>query len=516
MAATLNFKFVANEAGLKTGINNAQSSMTGLQKHAEGVSSKMKAAFGAIGFAVVAKGLYDATKAAAEDKISSDLLANSLKNNAKATDTQVAAVEKSIGAMSRQFGVADDKLRPAFSKLATMTGDTSKAQDLLKLAMDASAATGKPLEATTTALGKAYQGNFGALQKLGIPMLDSVKNAKDLTTANKDLEKKQLDYNAAIVQYGSDSKEAKTALEKIGIAQEKVNVIAQQGTDWQKDLGAAFKGAAEKGTDPMKRLQIVFDELKETIGAALLPVISKLAELLIPIVDKIAQVLGKLIGALAPIFLKLVEVLLPLIEDILPVVISLLEALMPVIEPIVEILKILLVPIVKLLGEVLKGVLGFIKPVLDAFAGFARKIPEAFNGVGQFFKGLVNGYIGIWEGFINFFIDGINMIPKALNKIHVKLPDWMGGAEVGFKIPTASHIKIPRLAKGGIVMPSPGGSLVNVAEAGKAEAIIPLDRLGGMGGNTYNININKASITGEEIVQAIRRYEISRGRTVAF
>jgi hypothetical protein len=36
-------------------------------------------------------------------------------------------------------------------------------------------------------------------------------------------------------------------------------------------------------------------------------------------------------------------------------------------------------------------------------------------------------------------------------------------------------VKLPRLAEGGVVSPSPGGSLVNVAEAGKPERIEPLD-----------------------------------------
>jgi hypothetical protein len=122
------------------------------------------------------------------------------------------------------------------------------------------------------------------------------------------------------------------------------------------------------------------------------------------------------------------------------------------------------------------------------------------------------------EGFVNYFIDGINMIPKGLNSLKFKVPDWVpfiGGKTIGFKVPTVAHIKIPKLAQGGVVMPSPGGSIVNVAEAGQAEAIIPLNKLGNMnGGNTYVININKASITGEDIVRAIRRYEVGQGRTV--
>jgi hypothetical protein len=75
---------------------------------------------------------------------------------------------------------------------------------------------------------------------------------------------------------------------------------------------------------------------------------------------------------------------------------------------------------------------------------------------------------------------------------------------------------IPRMAAGGIVMPSPGGSIVNVAEAGRPEAIIPLDRLGKMGGggNSYTINVsamNADARVGEMIVSAIKKYERTSG-----
>lgn len=511
MAATLKVRFLADTAGFSKGVKGANSDLTGFEKATKTVSANIGKALGAISFVAVVKGLGDAAKAAQEDKISSDLLANSLKNNANATDAQVASVEKSINAMSRQFGIADDQLRPALSKLATMTGDTTKAQDLLKLAMDASAATGKPLETVTSALGKAYQGNFGALQKLGIPMLDSVQNAKDLTAANKDLEKKQLDYNAAVVSFGSNSKEAKAALEKVAAAQDKVNTIAQQGTDWQKDLGEAFKGSAEKAVDPMKQLTIVFQELKETVGAALLPVISKFAEMLMPIVDKLAPTLAKLIEGLAPIFTQLVEALLPLIDQLLPPLVELLTALMPVLLPIIQILTDLLVPIIKIVVAVFKAWLGYFTPIIKGVGILVGALKTGFSGVVNAVKGPINVVLGALEGFFNFAISGVNKLVDGINFLLAGVNAVTG---LKLKVGKIPAVKIPRLANGGVVMPSPGGSIVNVAEAGKPEAIIPLDRMGNMGGNTYHIHINKASITGREIVQAIQQYQTGQGRVI--
>jgi hypothetical protein len=89
-------------------------------------------------------------------------------------------------------------------------------------------------------------------------------------------------------------------------------------------------------------------------------------------------------------------------------------------------------------------------------------------------------------------------------------------------IGTIAKVSIPRLAEGGVVLPSPGGSLVNVAEAGQAEAIIPLDRFGGMAGgttNNYNINVTAGvgdpQQIGQQIVAYIKRYEKASGPVFA-
>ncbi|MEV8514300.1 hypothetical protein [Dactylosporangium sp. NPDC051484] len=65
------------------------------------------------------------------------------------------------------------------------------------------------------------------------------------------------------------------------------------------------------------------------------------------------------------------------------------------------------------------------------------------------------------------------------------------------------HIpSIPALAKGGIVPATPGGRIVRVAEAGKAEAIVPLDeydrrRGGGGDGPQVKIDVHPAAGTDE-------------------
>jgi len=453
MASTLKVRFLADTVGFAKGVKGANKDLTGFEKATKNASKNIGKALGAISFAAVVTGLTQAAKAASEDAIAQNKLALQLRTSTNATDAQVAAVEKDITAMSKLTGVSDDVLRPALANAARATGDITRAQQLLAIGLDASAATGKPLATVMAALEKAENGNTTALYKLA-PQLRETKGGID-------------------------------------------------------EFAASVKGAAEASASPFAKFTVALDEAKEVIGAAFLPILEKLIETLSPLIEKIAPVLARLITALAPIFVQLVEALLPLIEQILPPLVQLLEALMPVLLPLIEILTSLLIPTIQFLVDVFSYLFTAISPILGEVAGLADGMKAAFAGVGSFFKGIINGWLGLVQGFINFFINGINELIKGANAGLGFLGDLIGQ---DLKVQLLGNVTIPKLAKGGIVSPSPGGSIVNVAEAGEAEAIIPLSKLGNVGGSNYTINVNKANMTGAEIIQAIQRYERGTGR----
>jgi phage-related protein len=142
--------------------------------------------------------------------------------------------------------------------------------------------------------------------------------------------------------------------------------------------------------------------------------------------------------------------------------------------------------------------------IMEIFMAIPNFIVYVFGLVTDGFKNFINGAIGLFEGFINFVITGVNRIVDALNSISVKVPDWvpgLAGMTFGLNIPKIPMVSLPRLAKGGVVMPSPGGSLVNVAEAGRPEKVVPLDANGlsagdkavlsaVQNGNGINITVN--------------------------
>lgn len=206
--------------------------------------------------AFAAKVGYDAVKAAMEDQKSQVLLANSLRNTVGATDAAIAATEEYITAMQAEFGVADDQLRPSLAKLAAVTGDVGKAQKLLSVAMDISAARTIDLETASALVAKGYGGNIGALKKL-FPQISAA------TVKSKD-------FAAALREISGETK---------GAAAAAANTFAGQ----------------------MERIKLAFGEASESLGYKLLPQVKAFADLIInkaiPAVQKFVDENGDKIAA---------------------------------------------------------------------------------------------------------------------------------------------------------------------------------------------------------------------------
>ena len=216
-----------------------------------GFAAKKAAQVAAIGFAALAAAgaaagavLFKAAQAAAEDQTQQIKLASRIKATSDATDVQIKGIEEYIDKTQRAVGVADSNLRPAFGRLVAATRDVTKAQDLLNLALDLSAATGKDVSVTSAALARAQEGAFGPLEKLGV-------------------------------------------------GYEKGEVKARGFLNVQKDLEERFSGAASDKANTyegvMARLKITLGELQESIGYKVLPIIQELTEAAL----KIAEAFGK-------------------------------------------------------------------------------------------------------------------------------------------------------------------------------------------------------------------------------
>lgn len=189
---TLKLALLADVQKFLGGMNEAETGAKGLNDKIGKYSKAMAKSFA---LAHAAAGVYalkigaDGVKAAIEDEQSQKLLAKALQNTTGATDAQIAATEKYISSTQIRYGVSDVKLRESLGNLARATGDVTEAQKLNNLAIDISAATGRDLAGVSLALSKSYDGNFGALKKLGIPLDEAILKSKDFNLVQGELVK---------------------------------------------------------------------------------------------------------------------------------------------------------------------------------------------------------------------------------------------------------------------------------------------------------------------------------------
>ena len=321
----LTLKLIADIDDFNKNLNKGSTEVEGFGGKIEKFGKVAAAAFAAAAAAAVAyagKLAIDGVKAAIEDEAAQVRLAAALENATGATRDQIAAVEQQITKTALATGVADDQLRPALQRLAVSTGDTTKAQELLNLALDVAQATGKPLETVANALGRAYDGNTTSLGKLGI---------------------------------GLSAAELKT----------------MSFTDVQGRLSDLFGGAAAKNAETfqgrMDRLKVAFDEAKETIGYALLPIIERLVSF---VVNQVVPNLQKFASAFDPIVEAINEN-----KDSFQKLFNFIG------DYVIPILTTLAGGALRVVGEVFGKIIGIIGGAIDKISDFVASVRDMVNKV---------------------------------------------------------------------------------------------------------------------------------------
>jgi hypothetical protein len=282
------------------------------------------------------------------------------------------------------------------------------------------------------ALAKAYQGNFKALRSLSPEMSTMIKEGASLN--------------------------------------EVMDVLG--GT-----FGGATAKNAETAAGKMAILKNSIGETKESIGAALLPVL----EAVLPVLNKFAMwaqdnpkaflAIATAIGAVAAAI----------------VVTNIAMALNP-------------------FSLIAAGIALLVVALVTAYNKF-EWFRDGINAI-------VNTVIGFFAGMVNAAIGAVNAIISAYNSIPL-LPDipkapTVPVPQLGGQAPSAVVAKkIPRLAEGGIVS-SP--TLALIGEAGP-EAVVPLDRMNTGGGVTVNVTggLSTSAEIGQAVVNALRAYSRSAG-----
>ena len=223
-SSILSITVLGNSTSARRAMNEAGNSVKNLQRTIGGATSGITKMFGALGVGMSLAGFGKMAQAAAQDAKSLNLMTVAIQNATGATDAAVAGSEAYIQSLSNQYGILDDDLRPALSTLTATYGDLETAQAALIPTLDLAAYAQVDATTAAAALAKAHKGNYKQLYSL-IPALRGVN-------------------------------------------------------DPMGKLQELTKGSAEAAanSDPFKRLQVIFDNLQETIGQYLLPYIQQFAD----------------------------------------------------------------------------------------------------------------------------------------------------------------------------------------------------------------------------------------------
>ena len=440
-------------------------------KDLEGFQAKAKYAVGrankyaAVAVGALAVGLGDAVKAAAEDEKAQDLLRKQIERSTDATDAQIKGIEDYITKAGKQKNFTDDKLRPSFGNLVRATQDVEEAQDLMTIAMDIATAKGIPLDTVTKNLEKAYGGNMTALQKLSPELRDMIRDGASLETVMGEL---------------------------------------------SKTFGGAAAEAANTTAGKFETMKIQMNELKEGIGASLLPIVERLLPFLNGMADwasKNPQTFTIIAGAIGAIAISIMAI-------------NTAMALNPI-------------------GLIIIGVGLLIAALAIAytkFEGFRKIIDNVFDAI-KFY--ITNVSIPLFKALLSAATTVFQAIAAVWNntigKLSFTIPSWVGGVFGGksFSVPQIGSDGGTTSARAfeslnGISTANAGMNLQAAVSAGGSspsvgtpmELIAPTGSgtntmaggLAGVGGfNGYNVNIEVNGGDPNAVVDALRTYMRQNG-----
>lgn len=441
--------------GAQTMADKVKGSIAGMNNTIKDMTPQLQKASLAVG-AVGAAGalvLRDWTTAAAGAEVQmAQFNATMATMGAKGEEAKAGLLAAADAAV--KMGFDDEDSAVALANLYQKTGDVTEATKLHALAMDLSRAKSIDLGSATTLVGQVLAGNGKVLK-----------------------------------QYGIDIKDSATPLEALGLLSEKVGGQASAFAD-------TFNGK-------MEAMSVQVGNLKESLGAALIPIFEQLMI--------VGQKVIEWLQALSPETIKIIAYVVlfttaaaALLAPLL-IFITLIPAIVAGIGFIVAALALIFSPIGIVIGLfVALGVLiyKYRQEFADFFTLIAFYVGQFFDYakatfdsgvayIGNAWSSMMNGIQSlagsIWEGIKGIFINGINYI---IDKLQGLLNLYNTTVKsVGLK--SISVPKIPRLAEGGIVS-SP--TLAMIGEGREPEAVVPLSKMGAMGGG-INIHLHDSIIS---------------------
>jgi len=287
---------------------------------------------------------------------------------------------KSFGVFATAAGLAGEDAGKFATGLVQAAGDLGSFYDL-------------PTESALAAISSGLRGQTEPLRRFNILIGESEMNAKSMAMG--------LGANAS----------ALTQQEKVLVRQQLI----------MEGLGVAqgdFVKYQDTYGNSIKTVGALFQNLQKDVGAALLPVLAKLAGALVPIITQLGPILTKVFEALVPVIQAVVDNL---------------DSFMPVLDPLVEILRIMAEVFAEIITAILPPLIQVIKKVLpvfvklaEIFAKLAVKIlPSLVKLFDKFLIPVLDFLVGMIE---NYGLPILELLADVLGNTIVFAVDALVGA----------------------------------------------------------------------------------------
>lgn len=245
-----------------------------------------------------------------------------------------------------------------------------------------------------------------------------------------------------------------------------------------------------------------FDSLANGLSEILTVFLNAYNSYIVPVLDQLAAKISEIMAGpvgdaihnAIELIGKIVDALKLLWESVLvPLVKFIIGNVAPQIASALSIVGNVFLELFASVAEVVAGILKALGGVIDFIVGaFTGDWKRAWEGIKNIFKGVfealvgiakvpINGVIALINGMIRGIISGVNTAIGVLNRIKIKVPDWVpkiGGSTWGFTIPTMTAPQIPYLAKGTVV-PRNAGQFAAILGDNKreTEVVSPLSTM---------------------------------------
>ena len=308
--------------------------------------------------------------------------------------------------------------------------------------------------------------------------------------------------NIATEAFGAEGAQRLSAAIRAGVFDlEEFNGLLGDGT-----------GLVAEQSDEMLTLGDRFDMLKNRLTVKLMPTIERLIEFLEDLFDAISE--DGLAGAVDFIrerfdgFFDALHENRNIVALMAAIVVALGVAFLALTAPVTL--------AVAAVGALTAGAIyaynefATFRSIVDFVMDGLRRLPDAFNAVKNVLARVIPTLFSPFGPAFGAAMAAISALwNSTVGGFGFTLPGWLpeiGGKE--FRIPNMPTIDVPFLADGGIVT-SP--TLAMIGEAGD-EAVIPLNRAGSFGGDTFNISVTlPAGTDGDDVVRALQSYQRRRG-----